>query len=189
MWRLAVGLGLSLPLLAQVDFATTIHPILVTRCAPCHSGPQPPAGFSVETRLGILRAIQAGKPDESLLLKRVKAGEMPPTGGKLSDAQISSLEHWISEGAPWTDTTPTLSSEWSAPIKPRTPSLPANSAANPIDKFIGPRDETVDDALFIRRATLDIWGLVPSFDATKTFIADKDPLKRERLIDSLLSKN
>jgi hypothetical protein len=189
MWRLAVGLGLSLPLLAQVDFATTIHPILVTRCAPCHSGPQPPAGFSVETRLGILRAIQAGKPDESLLLKRVKAGEMPPTGGKLSDAQISSLEHWIAEGAPWTDTTPTLASEWSAPIKPRTPSVPANSAANPIDKFIGPRDETIDDALFIRRATLDIWGLVPSFDATKTFIADKDPLKRERLIDSLLSKN
>ena len=65
--------------------------------------------------------------------------------------------------------------------------MPANSAANPIDKFIAPKDETIDDALFIRRATLDIWGLVPSYEATKKFIADKDPSKRERLIDSLLA--
>src|SRR5271157_5380699 len=64
MWRFAIGLGLSIPLLAQVDFATTIHPILVTRCAPCHSGPQAPAGFSVESRQAILSAIKPGKPGE-----------------------------------------------------------------------------------------------------------------------------
>jgi cytochrome c553 len=188
MWRIAIGLSLSLPLLAQVDFATTIHPILVTRCAPCHSGPQAPAGFSVESRPAILSAIMPGKPSESLLLKRVKAGEMPPSGGKLSDAQITSIENWIAEGAPWTDTTPALPDpNWSAPIKPRTPALPASAAANPIDKFLEPHDETVDDALFIRRATLDVWGMVPSYDATKKFIADKDPSKRGRLIDFLLS--
>ncbi len=187
MLRFVLALGLSLPLLAQVDFATTIHPILATRCAPCHSGPKAPAGFSVESRQSILQAVQPGKPDESLLLRRVKAGEMPPTGGKLSESQIASLEHWIAEGAPWTDTTPTLPSEWLAPLKPRTPPLPANSAANPIDKFIAPKDESIDDALFIRRATLDVWGMVPAYDATKGFVADKDPAKRERLIDSLLS--
>ena len=189
MWRLAIWLGLSLPLLAQVDFATTIHPILVTRCAPCHSGPQAPAGFSVESRQSILRAIQVGKPDESLLLRRVKAGQMPPTGGKLSDSQIAALEHWIAEGAPWADTNPALPGDWIAPIKPRTPPLPANPASNPIDKFIARYDDVVDNAQFIRRATLDIWGLVPSYDATKKFIADKDPAKRERLVDSLLSDN
>jgi cytochrome c553 len=187
MWRFAIGLGLSLPLLAQVDFATTIHPILVTRCAPCHSGPQAPAGFSVESRQTILRAVQVGKPDESLLLRRVKAGQMPPTGGKLSDSQIAALEHWIAEGAPWTDTNPALPGDWIAPIKPRTPPLPANPASNPIDKFVARFDDVVDDAQFIRRATLDIWGLVPSYDATKQFIADKDPAKRDRLIDSLLA--
>jgi Protein of unknown function (DUF1549)/Protein of unknown function (DUF1553)/Planctomycete cytochrome C len=192
MWRLAIWLGLSLPLLAQVDFATTIHPILVTRCAPCHSGPQAQAGFSVESRQTILRAIQVGKPDESLLLRRVKAGQMPPTGGKLSDSQIAAFEHWIAEGAPWTDTNPALPGDWIAPIKPRTLPLPANPASNPIDKFIkfiAPNDDVVDDASFIRRATLDIWGLVPAYDATKKFIADKDPAKRERLVDSLLSDN
>src|ERR1700682_1779745 len=106
MWRFATGLALSLPLLAQVDFATTIHPILVTRCAPCHSGPQPQAGFSVESRQAILSSIKVSKPDESVLLRRIKAGEMPLNGPKLSASQIASIEAWIAEGAPWTNTNP-----------------------------------------------------------------------------------
>lgn len=184
MWCLAIGLGLSLPLLAQVDFATKIHPILVTRCAPCHSGPTPQAGFSVESRTAILRSIKPFKPDESVLLRRIKAGEMPPVDEKLTPSQIASIQNWIAEGAPWTNTNPAELSDWVSPIKPRTPPLPANSASNPIDKFLTPHGDVIEDALFIRRATLDIWGLVPSAEATKQFIAAPD---RERLIDSLLS--
>jgi hypothetical protein len=189
MFRLLSALGLSLPLLAQVDFATSIHPVLETRCAPCHSGPRPSAGFSVESRESILRAIKVSKPEESALLRRIKAGEMPPVGGKLTDAQIANFENWIAEGANWTDTQPKEPSEWVSPIKPRAVSLPDNPAASPIDKFTTPKGDVIDDALFIRRATLDIWGMVPSVEATKKFIADQDPAKRERLIDSLLSDN
>jgi hypothetical protein len=187
MFRLVLALGFSVPLLAQVDFATSIHPILVTRCAPCHSGPRPQAGFSVESRQAVLRAITAGKPAESLLVRRIKAGEMPPTGGKLSDSQISNIENWIAEGARWTDTFPALQLTETAAIKPRTPAVPAGSASNPIDRFIARSDDVVDDAMFIRRATLDIWGMVPTAEATKSFIAQKDPDKRERLVDALLS--
>lgn len=187
MFRLFLALAVSLPLAAQVDFATTIHPILVTRCAPCHSGPSPQGDFSVESRAAILKAIKPSKPEESLLLSRVKAGEMPLNGPKLTAAQIASLEHWIAEGAAWTNTNPTELSDWVAPIKPRQAPLPANPAANPIDKFIARSEDVVDDALFIRRATLDVWGMVPSVETTKAFIADKTPDKRERFIDSLLS--
>src|SRR5580658_1790329 len=183
MYRLLLSLAFSIPLLAQVDFATSIHPILVTRCAPCHSGPTPQAGFSVESRESILRAIKPSKPDESELLRRVKAGEMPASGEKLTASQIALLENWIAEGAPWTSTAPTSPSEWISPIKPRTPPLPANPAANPIDKFLDPHGDVIEDALFIRRATLDIWGMVPSAEATAKFIANPD---REQLIDSLL---
>jgi hypothetical protein len=189
MWRLAIGLGLSLPLLAQVDFATSIHPILETRCAPCHSGTKPAGDFSVESRESILRAIKVSEPAQSLLLRRIKAHEMPPVGEKLTDSQVSTFEHWIAEGANWTNTQPKEPSEWLSPIKPRSVSLPDNPAPNPIDKFITRNSDVVDDALFIRRATLDIWGMVPSADATRNFIADKDPQKRERLIDSLLADN
>jgi cytochrome c553 len=176
--------ALAFPLAAQVDFATTVHPILVTRCAPCHSGATPQAGFSVESRAAILQAVTPFKPAESLLLKRVKAGEMPPTGAKLSEAQIATLEQWIAEGASWTNLFPTTASDWVSPIGPRTPALPASAAVNPIDKFLAPSGDPVDNALFIRRATLDIWGMVPTAAATKKFLADPN---RERLIDSLLA--
>ncbi len=189
MFRLLAALPLSLPLLAQVDFATSIHPVLETRCAPCHSGPKPAAGFSVESRESILRSIKVSQPAESLLLRRIKAHEMPPVGEKLTDTQIASFENWIAEGALWTDTSPKEPSAWLSPIKPRAVALPDNPASNPIDKFIPQNKEVIDDALFIRRATLDIWGMVPSADATKKFIADQDPNKRARLIDSLLADN
>jgi hypothetical protein len=189
MFRVVLLLALSLPVLAQVDFATSIHPILETRCAPCHSGPKPAGNFSVESKESILRAIKVSNPDESLLLRRIKAGEMPAVGPKLTESQIADFEHWIAEGANWTDTAPKEPTEWASPIKPRTVALPDKAAPNPIDKFITRKDDVIDDALFIRRATLDIWGLVPSAEATKNFIADKDPHKRERLVDSLLADN
>jgi len=112
---------------------------------------------------------------------------MPASGPKLTTAQIASLENWIAEGVSWTSTLPAEPSEWVAPIKPRTPPLPDSPAPNPIDKLIPPKGEAIDDALFIRRATLDIWGMVPTAAATKAFIADKNEAKRLQLIELLLS--
>jgi hypothetical protein len=187
----------ALPLYCAVDFANSIHPILAARCAPCHSGSKPQAGFSVESREAILKAVVPARPDDSLLLKKVNgtAGDrMPPTGGNLTEAQISLLRDWISEGAPWTDTSAKPPSSWNAPIAPRTPEVPLSSLANPIDKFISAYlakherifPEPVGDALFLRRATLDVWGMTPSPEQTKAFLSDPDPKKREKLIDTLL---
>jgi Protein of unknown function (DUF1553)/Protein of unknown function (DUF1549)/Bacterial Ig-like domain (group 2) len=44
------------------------------------------------------------------------------------------------------------------------------------------------DAEFIRRATLDTCGLLPTPDEVKAFVADAKLNKRERLIDSLLAR-
>ena len=44
------------------------------------------------------------------------------------------------------------------------------------------------DAEFIRRATLDACGLLPTPDEVKAFLADTDPKKREKLIDALLAR-
>src|ERR1700729_3011865 len=119
MVRLVLILSLSLPVFAQVDFATSIHPVLETRCAPCHSGAKPAGDFSVESRAAILKVITPLSASESELLKRIKSGEMPAAGGKLTDSQIADFEHWINEGANWTSTTPKGPSEWVSPIKPR----------------------------------------------------------------------
>ena len=55
-------------------------------------------------------------------------------------------------------------------------------------KTIGmPPSPQCDDATFIRRVSLDIAGRVPALDETRRFIADADPAKRDKLIDSLLA--
>lgn len=48
-------------------------------------------------------------------------------------------------------------------------------------------DAPVGDALFIRRASLDLAGRLPSAEEARAFEADRDPAKREKLIDRLLA--
>lgn len=49
-----------------------------------------------------------------------------------------------------------------------------------------PPSEACDDATFIRRVSVDIAGRLPTLEETNRFLADKDPAKRDRLIDTLL---
>lgn len=44
-----------------------------------------------------------------------------------------------------------------------------------------------DDAEFLRRAYLDLTGVVPPADETRRFLDDRDPAKRAKLIDGLLA--
>ena len=65
----------------------------------------------------------------------------------------------------------------------------------PIDAFvlqpieaagIKPSPET-DRATFIRRATLDAWGLLPTPEEVKAFVGDRSPNAYEKLVDRLLA--
>jgi hypothetical protein len=47
----------------------------------------------------------------------------------------------------------------------------------------------LDDAAFMRRAFLDIIGLLPTQDNLNAFLADANPAKREQLVDQLLADN
>ncbi|MEX0677848.1 MAG: DUF1549 domain-containing protein [Pirellulales bacterium] len=50
-----------------------------------------------------------------------------------------------------------------------------------------PPSAVCDDATFIRRAAVDIAGRLPTPDESEKFLADADPAKRERWIDTLLA--
>ena len=67
----------------------------------------------------------------------------------------------------------------------RTP-LDAFVLAKLEDKGLKPSPEA-DRATFIRRATLDAWGLIPTPDEVKAFVGDKSPKAYEKLVDRLLA--
>lgn len=48
--------------------------------------------------------------------------------------------------------------------------------------------ELCDDATFLRRATLDVTGALPTPDEIRAFVADKDPGKRVKQIEELLDR-
>ncbi len=52
-----------------------------------------------------------------------------------------------------------------------------------------PFTAVVDDITFLRRVSLDLTGVAPQPDKIKTFLGDKDPKKRTKVIDQLLASD
>ncbi len=84
--------------------------------------------------------------------------------------------------------------EAAAPAKPNA-GTSAHALAQRIDALIeqsrSSKDVTpaplADDAEFLRRAYLDLTGLIPSADTAANFLASRDPHKRAKLIDERLA--
>jgi len=98
-------------------FAEHVLPILTQNCISCHNPAKiARSGQLDQTTLdGLLKggwsgpAIVPGKPEESLLIKRVRGDDPaedtmpPPPNPKLNEEQIKALEQWIRDGAVWDD--------------------------------------------------------------------------------------
>ena len=172
----------SLPLFA-VDFTTDIHPILAKRCLGCHSGEKPQGGLSLANRAAAARVLERGGTRLMSRLNGTANPQMPPVGDPLAASEVAKIKDWLDAGAEWPNTAATVS-KWVAPLAPRTLEVPAGTAANPIDRFIGlGRVSRVSDNLFARRAYYDITGLPPTPSDLDRFEISKD---RVALVDELL---
>ena len=87
-------------------FEADIVPILEARCLKCHGDGKLEAGLDLRRRFLILKGGDSGagfvaeKPDESLLIQKIMADEMPPKDeGRLDDKQKGLLKRWIATGA------------------------------------------------------------------------------------------
>jgi hypothetical protein len=173
--------------LHAVDFSRDVHPLLVARCLPCHTGDKGQGGLNLATRDGMAKggvsgpALVAGDPAASLLLRRVDGTQnprMPMAGKPLSEAEIELLRAWVREGAK-IDATRMAPSQFSLALRPPTASGP--------DELLPPTASPLSDAAFLRRAYLDLWGLLPSPEALDAFLADNRSGKRAAVIDRLLA--
>ena len=202
---------LTLPAAAQplIDFNTQIHPLLAARCIVCHSQEKRSGGLSLATYRDTLDGGRSGattRPSSSstsLILKRITGENQPrmPLGGDpLTPAQTALIAKWIDEGArPARDAAP-AQPKWEAPLTLTAPPVPDAiwpSWTTPLDRFVAvyltkhklPQPAPVSDALFARRVTLDIQGLLPDPAALQTFLKDPTPDKRQKLIEALLADN
>jgi len=193
------------PASTAVDFQRQVRPILSDNCFLCH-------GPDKGTRMADLRLdlkegaftprkngtpIVPGKPEESLLIKRIFSEDtsfrMPPAFAHktLSAEQKETLRKWIEEGAPWKQ-------HWSfiPPVRQTPPPVKdASWVRTPIDQFLLARLETeglkpnpeADRRTLIRRVTFDLTGLPPTPEEVQAFIDDKSPKAYEKVVDRLLA--
>lgn len=152
-------------------FHSNVLPILRNQCFRCH-GDKVQGGLQLNSREALLKegdsgmpAVVAGDAKESELIRRIRAESederMPPVGSGLKAADIATLEKWINDGAEW-------------PALPLAPQQTTYSAP-------------LNDAAFLRRAYLDVVGLVPTEAEALAFLQDRSADKREKLIDKLLA--
>jgi len=213
---------LALPLaeVGQADepltFERHIRPILKVHCFDCHG-----ANSELEGELDLrLRrfmfaggesgpAIDPGNPAASLLLQRIREGEMPPGDKKMSPEEATTIEKWIAAGAitardepeqldPGLGITPEEREFWSfQPLqRPAVPKIEhTDRVRTPIDAFILAKlqenglgfSADADDLTLLTRAYFDLLGLPPSPDEVVTYSADESPDKYEKLIEMLLA--
>ncbi len=122
---------------------------------------------------------------------------MPKEKPPLAEAAINTLRDWINAGIPWEPGFTFAAQDYEPPLRPRRPELPPalDGRNNPVDRILDAfhvksgtnPPAPLDDAAFLRRAYLDIIGLLPPPERLHAFLASDGPAKRAQLIDELLA--
>ncbi|HEX3448291.1 MAG TPA: PSD1 and planctomycete cytochrome C domain-containing protein [Isosphaeraceae bacterium] len=197
-------------------FEKDVRPILKAYCLDCHGGGDALKGH-LDLRLKRFAerggdsgpALVAGHPEESLLIERLKNGEMPPGEKKVPPEQIALIERWIAAGAvakrneperldPGIDMTPEERAYWAfQPIRRLAPPTagPSDRVRTPIDAFVLAKlrerglslAPDTDKRTLIRRAAFDLTGLPPSQEEIDAFVADSVDGAYERMLDQLMA--
>ncbi|MDA0810164.1 MAG: PSD1 and planctomycete cytochrome C domain-containing protein [Planctomycetota bacterium] len=196
-----------------------VLPYLYTRCVVCHGARQQEADLDLRTVESILKGgksgpvVVPGKPEESLILKRIHAKDMPPpkelirAGVRpMESSEIDLLTRWIAQGAIKHDITPDAQTEtpdslvsdddrkfWAfqSPVKPNVP----ESEVAPIDYFIQRKlreqnltpSPEAERLTLIRRVAFDLTGLPPQWNDVERFLNDDSKGWYAKVVDYYLA--
>jgi Protein of unknown function (DUF1553)/Protein of unknown function (DUF1549)/Planctomycete cytochrome C len=209
-WPLAQGKEIA-------GFAREVQPIFQARCILCHGSEVQMGGLRLDQRQSLLKggksgtpAIVPGKSAESLLVRYISGLDpkmvMPPTGERLSGAEISRIRQWIDQGALWPDAElhappahPAPTDHWafkrvSAPVVPSVKN--PGWVRNPIDNFVLAKLETkswtpspaAEPRALLRRIYLDVVGMPPSLAEQQEFLRSPTPAAFDRVVNDLLAR-
>ncbi|MBY0504879.1 MAG: PSD1 and planctomycete cytochrome C domain-containing protein [Bryobacteraceae bacterium] len=161
--------------------------------------------------------ITPGDPEKSALILAVRHTETNfkmPMGAKLKDSEIADLTAWVKAGAVWPKTAPVAAAGksedgkyvirpamrnfWSfQPLKELQAPAPKDPkwAKSTIDKFVLARLEkeglkpvkAASKRDLIRRASLDLTGIPPTYEEIAAFEKDATPDAFAKVVDRLLA--
>ncbi|QDV50417.1 PSD1 and planctomycete cytochrome C domain-containing protein [Gimesia fumaroli] len=161
-------------------------------------------------------AVVPGDPLKSRIIQVIQYhdddSQMPPEG-KMPPVEIAALTRWVKMGTPWPfsekdakavpangayDFETLSQNHWSfRPVtKPELPKVKNQERVNSfVDHFVLSRLEEkglslsppVDRRKLIRRATVDLIGVPPTYEEVEAFVNDTAPDAYEKLIDRLLA--
>lgn len=197
----------------SVDFHQDVLPILARACFDCHGADQQESALRLDMRAAVLAggelfgpSIVPGDAAGSPLVQFIDGTgelEMPPSGAKLSAAEIATISSWIEQGAVWPGdehtpvTAPLKSNHWSLqPIAAIQPP-PRRDAweSNGVDAFILAKlvesnlapSPPADRRTLMRRLYFDMLGLPPTPEELAAFIADPRSDAYEQLVERVLA--
>ncbi len=196
--------------------------IVNVKCISCHGRRKQEAGLDLRSRESMLRggksgpAMVPGSPDQSLLIQRIAAAEMPPKElVKKADllpttlAELETLRLWIAAGAPpgapevevIPSTDPLVDASdrdfWSfqGPIRPDVPKVRQKDLVRTaVDAFLLEKLEQkqlnyspqADRLKLLRRVYLALTGLPPSLEEIRLYLQDSSADAYPGMIDRLL---
>jgi mono/diheme cytochrome c family protein len=217
MISLGTGVGAAGSDPKTPSYEGAVRRVFKTHCFQCHGeAGVVEGGLDLRLRRTVLQGgesgatIDAANPAESLLLRRVLEGEMPPEDveHRLEPAEIELLKKWVLAGGPGADEpegvdpseyiTPAEKAFWAfqAPVEVARPVVDSPSIQQtPVDAFLLAElqrrgldySRAADRRVLIRRIYFDLWGLPPTPNDVETFVADTRPMAYERLVDRLLA--
>jgi cytochrome c553 len=180
-------------------FEERVRPILVTRCATCHGQTNSAAGIDFSSTAGIRKYIaskairSSSDAGAKVLINRITTLvdeiRMPPTGERLSKADVNNIQKWLDAGAKVPEAgrkgTETL---WSLQgIKSRK----GDSIDGIISRVRSARGLSVsrpaDKLTLLRRIHFDLTGLPPSPANIATYQSDLSASAYRKVVERLLA--
>ncbi|MBS1711148.1 MAG: PSD1 domain-containing protein [Armatimonadetes bacterium] len=177
-------------------FERDVKPIFVRRCSTCHQGQTPAAGLDLNSWKSVLGVVDSGRPEKSVLIRRLKGldglEQMPKGFKAIESAELRVVEDWISQGAVQGEA-PRLHWSYRPVVKPPVPKVGSNWVENPIDAFVleklnqeglTPSPPASKEKL-LRRLTQDLTGLPPTLAELDAFESSQETASQA--IDRLLA--